>query len=289
MRGRITLTGPVTAAALADPLGVSTADADAALLMLEMDGVVLRGRFTPGETELEWCDRTLLARIHRYTLNRLRAEIEPVSPADFMRFLFRWQHVESSSRLTGLDGLREVVAALDGYELAAGAWERAVLPARLDRYDPSMLDMICLSGEAGWGRLSPGDPPGSPVPSLVPATPIALFLREHASAWRSLRAPGDEPPISEAAGSVLSVLRSRGASFFGDLAPACGLDADQLQQAMGTLVACGLVDVGRILRIARAGVGGARTPGTARSSQQFRWPVDGHPARRRGRDARGGG
>ena len=240
LRGRVTLTGPVTAAALAGPLGISSADADSALLVLEADGVVLRGRFTPGETELEWCDRTLLARIHRYTLNRLRAEIEPVSPADFMRFLFRWQHVETSSRLTGLDGLREVVAALDGYELAAGAWERAVLPARLDRYDPSMLDMLCLSGEAGWGRLSPSPLSSSP-PNLVPATPIALFLREHAAAWRTLRTIDEEPPLSEDARRVLAVLRSRGASFFGDLAPACGLDRDQLRHAIGALVACGVV------------------------------------------------
>ena len=203
-------------------------------------GSCLRGRFTPGETALEWCDRTLLARIHRYTLNRLRAEIEPVSPADFMRFLFRWQHVETSSRLTGLDGLREVVASLDGYELAAGAWERAVLPARLDPYDPSMLDMICLAGEAGWGRLSPGQVPGSPVPSLVPATPIALFLREHAAAWRALRTTEAESALGEAAGNVLSALRSGGASFFRDLATACRLDADQLRHAIGALVACGL-------------------------------------------------
>ncbi|HJR59338.1 MAG TPA: DEAD/DEAH box helicase [Vicinamibacterales bacterium] len=238
VRGRVTLTGPVTAAALADALGVSSADADAALLLLEADGVVLRGRFTPGATALEWCDRTLLARIHRYTLNRLRAEIEPVSPADFMRFLFRWQHVETSCRLTGPDGLREVVAALDGYELPAAAWERGVLPARLDRYDPSMLDMICLSGEAGWGRLS--STPSSP-PTLVPATPVALFLREHAGAWRTLRMSEGEPPLGEAARDVLSVLRSRGASFFGDLTTACGLDADQLRHAIGALVACGLV------------------------------------------------
>ena len=241
LRGRLTLTGPITAAALADPIGISPADADAALLLLEADGVVLRGRFTPGETALEWCDRTLLARIHRYTLHRLRAEIEPVSPADFMRFLFRWQHLESSSRLTGLEGLREIIAALDGYELAAGAWERAVLPARLDRYDPSMLDMLCLAGEAGWGRLSPALVQDNPSPGLVPATPIALFLREHAGAWRALRTTTGEPPLGEAARDVLSVLRSRGASFFGDLAAACGLDADQLRQAIGALVACGLV------------------------------------------------
>src|SRR5262249_3482694 len=144
---------------------------------------------TPGERELEWCDRSVLARIHRYTLHRLRAEIEPVSAADFMRFLFRWQHVDPSSRLTGPAGLREIIAKLDGYETPAAAWERTVFPARLDRYDPSMLDMICLSGEAGWARLSPALGDGSSIPRLVPATPIALFLREHAAAWRALRQP----------------------------------------------------------------------------------------------------
>jgi ATP-dependent Lhr-like helicase len=240
LRGRITLTGPVTAAALARPLAISPADADVALLLLEADGVVLRGRFTPGEPDLEWCDRTLLARIHRYTLNRLRAEIEPVSPADFMRFLFRWQHVESSSRLTGLDGLREIVATLDGYELAAGAWERAVLPARLDRYDPSMLDMVCLAGEASWARLSVATADGTSPAALVPATPVALFLREHAAAWRTLRASAGDPPLGEDPSMVLELLRARGASFFGDLASACGFDDDRLRQALGALVACGL-------------------------------------------------
>jgi ATP-dependent Lhr-like helicase len=239
LRGRVTLSGPATVAALAAPLGLSAADADAALLLLEAEGVVLRGRFTPGATDVEWCDRALLARIHRYTLARLRAEIEPVSPADFMRFLFRWQHVETSSRLTGLDGLREIVTGLDGYELAAGAWERAVLPARLDHYDPSMLDMLCLAGEAGWARLSPATLQGAPAPSLVPATPIALFLRDHAEAWRTLRTI-EEAPLGDDARTVLSVLRSRGASFFRDLTSACGLDADQLRSAIGELVACGL-------------------------------------------------
>ena len=240
LRGRLTVSGPVSVAALAAPLGIPSQDVDAALLALEADGVVLRGRFTRGETDLEWCDRTLLARIHRYTLNRLRAEIEPVSPAEFMRFLFRWQHVEASCRLTGPDGLREIVAALDGYELPAAAWERAVLPARLDGYEPSMLDMICLAGEVGWARLSPPQTPGAIAP-LVSATPIALFLREHEDAWRMLRAPAaGEPTLSDPARRVLSALHARGASFFRDLGPASGLDADQLRHAMGSLVACGL-------------------------------------------------
>ena len=241
LRGRVSLTGPITAAALGAALGVTATEADAALLALESEGLVLRGRFTPGSSDLEWCDRTLLARIHRYTLNRLRAEIEPVSPADFMRFLFRWQHVEPSSRVTGHEGLREVVAMLDGYEVGAAAWERSVLPARLDRYEPAMLDLICLTGEAGWGRLSATVLPDARPASLVPATPVAIFLHEHAAAWRSLRAGGDPPALTGDAETVLAVLRARGALFFGALAEACAFDPDRLYQAIGALVAAGLV------------------------------------------------
>jgi ATP-dependent Lhr-like helicase len=220
------------------------ADADAAMLALETEGVVLRGRFTPDATELEWCDRALLSRIHRYTLNRLRAEIEPVSPADFMRFLFSWQHVDAPDRLTGLDGLREVIARLDGFELAAGAWERAVLPARVAGYDAPMLDMLCLAGEVGWARLSAPVSEAGAVTRLVPATPIALFLREHSDAWQALRtidADAQAPVLSDHARAVVEALHSRGASFFTDLSAATSLDAEDLRQAIGVLVASGLV------------------------------------------------
>jgi ATP-dependent Lhr-like helicase len=193
-------------------------------------------RYSPGE---EWCDRSLLARIHRYTLNRLRAEIEPVSIADYMRFLFSWQHLEPATRLTGLDGLREVLIGLDGFELAAGAWERSVLPSRVDGYEPAMLDMLCLSGEIAWMRLSVPAADSRP-PLLVPATPIALFLREHRDAWHTSR-PGDPlQALAPAARRVLEFLRERGASFLPDVASACGLDTDALRHAIGALVASGL-------------------------------------------------
>jgi ATP-dependent Lhr-like helicase len=254
LRGRVSLTGPITASALGASLGVSTGDADGALAALESEGLVLRGRFTAGEVRpappplehsgsvahLEWCDRTLLARIHLYTLNRLRAEIEPVSPADFMRFLFRWQHVESASRLSGPDGIRALVALLDGYEVGARAWERSVLPVRLDRYEPAMLDLICLAGEAGWGRLSADETPAATPAGLVPATPVAIFLREHAPAWRSLRTAPSEDRLSADARLVLATLRAKGALFFGALLEASAFDADRLTQALGALVACGL-------------------------------------------------
>ena len=166
LRGRLTIAGPITASALAGSLSVPGGEIESALLALEADGAVLRGRFSRPEARsqppaalddgsVEWCDRSLLARIHRYTLNRLRAEIEPVSPADFMRFLFAWQHVDASAT-TGVNRRSQTrpSAILDGFELAASAWERAVLPARVDRYDPQLLDMLCLAGEVGWARLS---------------------------------------------------------------------------------------------------------------------------------------
>ena len=243
LRGRLTVTGPITAASLAGSLSIGIGDADTALLALESDGVVLRGHFTPGIADLEWCDRALLARIHRYTVNRLRAEIEPVSAAAFMRFLFRWQHVEPASRLSGLDGLREIIGALDGYELAAAAWERAVLPARLDSYEPSMLDMLCLAGEIAWGRFSAVPRTATDFPRLVPATPVSLHLREHASAWRALRPEDDgiESMLKPAARTVLECLRARGASFLNDLSSACDLRLDELREIIGALVATGLV------------------------------------------------
>jgi ATP-dependent Lhr-like helicase len=235
LRGRMALAGPTTVDALAASAGLPHAGVDAALLSLESEGVVLRGTFTPGVRALEWCDRRLLARIHRYTLNRLRAEIAPVSPADFMRFLFRWQHVEPSSRLSGPEGLRAVLAQLDGLELPARTWERDVLPARLERYDPSMLDMLCLSGEVGWTRLSSGPT------QVVGATPISLYLRERADDWWALREAAPDVPLTAAAQGLLARLQSHGASFAQELKTACGLTDDQCRDALAELVAAGRV------------------------------------------------
>ena len=214
IRGRMSLLGPTTAAALAASINIDVKDADAALLKLESEGAILRGSFSLRETAVEWCDRRLLARIHRYTLNRLRAEIEPVTAADFMRFLFSWQHVTPSTRLTGIDGLHEVIRQLDGFEIPANAWEKHILPQRIDRYEPSLLDTLCFSGETGWARLTTG---------------VALFPRPHTAAWLT------ENPVtlSERAQQILDTLRARGASFSRDL----GDDTEALNE----LVTAGLI------------------------------------------------
>jgi ATP-dependent Lhr-like helicase len=268
---------------------ISVAEASGALLALESEGIVLRGSFVarndlvaPNSTcaELaesnEWCDRALLARIHRYTITRLRAEIEPVTPADFIRFLFRWQHVEPSCRLTGAEGLREIIAMLDGFELPAAAWERSVLPARMSPYEPHVLDLLCLTGEAGWARLSA--PSGEPtlLPRLVPATSIALFLREHAGVWQTLtptELAARETLVSEDARAVLQAIRMRGASFLQELAAATGLDPDALRSAIGALVASGLVvsdgfsGLRALIRAAR----GIASPRDRRANFAGRW------------------
>ena len=249
LRGRVAVTGPVTANALAASLGISDSDADQALLALEGEGVVLRGKFTPSQNQpglatseaegrVEWTDRRLLARIHHYTLSRLRAEIAPVSPAEFMRFLFAWQHVEPGAQLIGPEGLRAVVTQLDGVELPARAWERDVLPARVERYDPAMLDSLCLTGEVAWARLSSGPT------QVVGATPIALYLRAN-------RGAANDPPTGPAreapmlAGTcptvVLEHLRARGASFATELESACGLTEEEVRGALAELVAAGMV------------------------------------------------
>ncbi len=199
-----------------------------------------------------------------------------------MRFLFVWQHVEPSARLTGLDGLRTIVAALDGFELAASAWERAVLPARLDRYERSMLDMLCLTGEVGWARLSPAESSATTTARLIGATPVALFLREHGDFWRTLREgdstadPDHSDPVntlSETARAVYETLASRGASFLRELT-ACAIDQDALASAVGELVAAGLVasdGFDGLRTIVRASAG--RPPGRTGAAHAGRWSL----------------
>jgi ATP-dependent Lhr-like helicase len=245
VRGQLEVLGPVTTRDLASWLARPAGEVEVALAALETEGFVLRGHFTPGVEEREWCERRLLARIHRHTLDRLRQEIEPVSPADFMRFLFRWQRLVPETHAVGPAGLAAVLEQLDGWELPAAGWESDVLPARLEEYDPLWLDAYCLSGEFAWSRLS-GPPPAAGNghrAGPIRTTPIALFRREHAPLWRGLQAHTGERDglLSAVAQGVMAALRTRGASFFGELVSATGLLRTEVENGLGELVAWGLV------------------------------------------------
>ncbi|QTO46253.1 DEAD/DEAH box helicase [Burkholderia latens] len=239
IRARLTGFGPLTVDAIAEPLGIAPAAIATALAALEREGYVMRGRFTPGATTDEWCERHLLARIHRYTVKRLRREIEPVERADFMRFLFHWQHLTPDTRGTGRDALAAVVEQLEGFEAAASAWEDALLPARLTDYTAGGLDDLCRSGKLVWTRLgAPARAAGTPVKT----TPIVLLPRRHLSAWHALRDPDAQPALSARAAQVRDALAAHGAMFFDALLDDLHMLPVELEQALGELVSAGLVN-----------------------------------------------
>ncbi|MGH8069725.1 MAG: DEAD/DEAH box helicase [Candidatus Entotheonellia bacterium] len=253
--------GPTTVPALAARLGIAERRIEAAMLALEANGTVLRGHFMPGQRSAteEWCERGLLSRIHRLTIGRLRREIEPVSAADFLRFLLRWQHVQPGTQLHGRAGLLQVIGQLQGLELPAPAWEGHIFPARIGRYDPSTLEDLCLAGEVSWGRLglrAPAETVDEPSASardgrkggrpVVPtrAAPLAFVLREHLS-W--LLQPALQSfdaviaSLSDPAREVAETLQQHGAAFLSDLARHTGRLPIQVEDALWELVACGLV------------------------------------------------
>ena len=274
--------GPTTSSQLGAALGLAASDIEKALLRMEATGTVLRGKFVGSasmragvpsphglkEAETEWCERRLLARIHRLTVGMLRRQIEPVSAATFMRWLMKWQHVAPGSQVSGQRGTLEVVQQLQGFEIPASAWERRVLARRIADYDPQWLDQLCLTGALGWGRLSPhpatldsggGGDSGAPrqrrvIPTSV--APITFFVREEAD-WMALhRNPhlvenrpnnGSEPHSDEGRGlssgaqTVLKHLGERGASFFADIVRGTGKLKAEIETALWELVAAGLV------------------------------------------------
>ncbi|HEY3660794.1 MAG TPA: hypothetical protein VGK91_06165, partial [Candidatus Udaeobacter sp.] len=241
VRGRMEVCGPIMISELADTLVLQRSEIDAALLALEAEGFVLRGKFHPDVAEQEWCDRRLLARIHRLTIDRLRAEIQPVSIHDFYRFLFAWQRVDLEHRTEGLEGLQSVLEQLDGCELPLAAWESAVLPARVADYDPEWLDRLCFSGRVGWGRLS--TPQNSTTRASAPlrTSPIALYLRENLADWITLSLPNWATELSVNSQSVFEALQSGGALFFSELINRSALLPSQVEEALSQLAALGLV------------------------------------------------
>jgi len=208
-------------------LGPITENETAELVALEGQGRVLRGRFS--SNDLQWCDRRLLARIHRYTLNKLRSEIEPVTAAEFMRFLSHWQHVAAEDQVRGADGLAAVIEQLEGFELAAAGWENDVLPARVADYEPEQLDRLCVSGRVTWGRLSAGT--SAPLKS----SPISLMLRAHAAPTERAAPEGSSPE----AAAVLETLRKRGALFPAELVAATGLLPSMVERGLAELSGTG--------------------------------------------------
>jgi len=241
LRGRMEVSGPTTVAQLQTILSLSPSEIETGLLGLESEGFVLRGKFQPGTTDKEWCDRRLLARIHRLTIDRLRAEIQPVSIQDFYRFLFAWQRADQEHRVEGPEGLQSVLEQLDGSELPLAAWESAVLAARVTDYDPEWLDRLCFSGRVGWGRLSATHNPNARASAPLRSSPIALYQRENLQEWVRLTQFNSAIELSIGNQTLFEALRSGGALFFSELVRRSGLLPSQVEEALSQLAALGLV------------------------------------------------
>ena len=241
VRGRMEVCGPITVGELADALVLQRPEIDAALLALEAEGFVLRGKFHPQATEQEWCDRRLLARIHRLTIDRLRAEIQPVSVHDFYRFLFAWQRADREHRVEGPEGLQSILEQLDGCELPLAAWESAVLPARVAGYDPEWLDRLCFSGRVGWGRLSMAQNPNARASAPLRTSPIALYQRENLHDWLDVAQAKSALELSVISQPVFEALQNGGALFFTELVRRSGLLPSQVEEALSQLSGLGLV------------------------------------------------
>jgi ATP-dependent Lhr-like helicase len=249
LRGRLELAGPVTVQALAATCAIPPSRVLAGLARLETEGFAMQGRFDPAlGTEQQWCARHLLARIHGYSQSRLRSEVRPVSAQDLMRFLLRWQHVGTGARMEGRAGLLSVIEQLQGWELAAGAWEEAVFPARVEGYQRRWLEDLSLSGEVTWGRLSlrahedgTAGRRGASAPSR--ATPVTFALRPDLP-WLVLAKRGGAMPGEPAHGparDVLDALRAHGAMFSSDMPGATGRLPAEVQEGLWDLVARGMV------------------------------------------------
>ena len=279
IRGRLEGLGPVTVEQLVASSGLNKLEIETALLRLEAEGFVIRGKFTPGTTETEWSARRLLARIHSYTLNRLRQEIEPVATTDFIRFLLAWQKVAPDHQMEGPESLRAIIEQLEGVEAPAAAWEGELLPARMVEYDPTWLDALCLSGEVVWARLTPlarsAESERSRGSGPVRNTPIALLRRKNFALWSSVF-PQPGPTItsefSTTTQMVYDYLSMRGASFFTDIVDNTKLLRSQVEEALADLVANGVV-----VSDSFAGLRALLTPGSkktqAASRRKHRQPV----------------
>lgn len=272
IRSRLEALGPVQAVELARPLGLSDEQVQLALLGLEQEGFVMRGSYRAlPDAGVEWCERRLLARIHRRTMKRLRREIEPVSPAVLMRFLFAW-HGMSGDRAQGVEALRRAVDQLEGFPAPAASWENVLLPARLERYSKHELDQLVGAGLFLWLRPSLDQQRKAVRPGPVRNTPIVIVPRENATQWHGVLTNNGLPAATSArlstrANRLRDTLQSRGALFFADLVKSTGLIRTEVELALAELVAAGLVTADSFAGL-RALVTPASRKGRGRSSRR---------------------
>ena len=241
VRGRMEALSIVTVDQLVEDIQLPYHNIELALISLEVEGFVFRGKFTPNAQTEEWCERRLLHRIHKYTIESLRKSIEPVSLENYMRFLFDYQGL--TTKKEGATSLELILEKLEGYEAPASAWETDIIPARIENYDPVWLDVLCLSGKLIWGRFNQPKSTNKKKSGTIKSSPICLVQRTNTDMWRIMSTHYSvDPELSSTAQSIYTALKEKGASFFGDLVTGTKLLNTQVEVGISELVAHGLVN-----------------------------------------------
>ncbi len=246
VRGQLECRGPTKANELAQTLGIDEAHINTTLLALESDGVILSGHFRSGPPAVkEWCERRLLARIHRLTIEGLREQIKPVALTQFIKFLYHHQHLDPATQLSGEDGTKQILLQLMGYEAPCSSWEQEILASRIDNYSPQFLDNLCFTGSFGWGRLAPPHKKADDrekINQLSRIMPISFFPRTQLSWLLRKERPDDYLHITELGRKIYDYLATGVTPFFEDLKAAIRQPAAAVEEALGELVSLGFVN-----------------------------------------------
>ena len=237
----LALLGPATPETLAERIPLPAGRIQASLERLEARGVALSGTFDPALEGRQFCERSLLARIHRKTITGLRSAIQPVSARIFWRFLLRWQHVHPDERMSGESGLMKVIEGLSGWQAPGPVWERDLLASRVRDYSTRRLDALCLGGRVSWGRLRPGS---GRLRTPLRSSPVSFFPREESeSLLHELASERTDltSDLREAGRTLLDLLGQRGALFHAEMVACTRLLPFQLEEGLLELLARGLL------------------------------------------------
>ncbi len=251
LRGRLEIAGPCSVAELAQSVGVHPDAACQSLLRLETEGTVMRGSFTASGRQDEWCDRRFLSRIHKRTLQRLRSEIEPVSPDAYVRYLTRWMRIGPDDVGEGVNALDSVFDLLEGFEAPVAAWEAEILPARVYGYTPELLNHLSASGTIVWSRLSKYEIKGQNRTKRNSArrfgtslrnAPLTFLRRQNLTLWRTLmrQRNGDSNPVSALGSAISELLQAHGALFVDEILDGVHLLPSHVEEGLVELFTAGM-------------------------------------------------
>ncbi len=251
IQSRLGIVGPSTISQLSATIDLPPRLIESALTALEAEGSVMRGSFTEQTSEVQWCDRNFLARLHKRAISKLRNQIKPVGAKQYTRYLARWMRLTSDTRGEGVESLSSIIESLEAYEAPAGIWESDILASRSFKYKPELLDYLNATGRFVWCRLSVPDRLSGKGGNKriyrhrtsIRTIPLAFVKRNRLSIWKSLteKSTPIEPKLSSKSHLILESFADYGPLFFEEIQDELGLLPVHVEESLVELFALGMV------------------------------------------------